>query len=62
MSETSDLPEPMSARKKPASKPQQKQASKLLRPASGTPARPAENRWLRTIRYVWDKGGAKGGR
>ena len=44
------------------------------KPVSSPPAKPAQeqtppnsliqadNRWQRTVRYGWDKGGAKGGR
>ena len=32
------------------------------RPAAPNPRLQADNRWQRTVRYGWDKGGAKGGR
>lgn len=60
------LPEdtPMAAPKNPA-------ANKRDGPAPSPPARSerainalrqAETRWQRTARYVWDKGGSRGGR
>jgi hypothetical protein len=54
----------MTARKKPP-------ASKPAGPVRGSPPRTgpaanalrqAETRWQRTARYVWDKGGSRGGR
>ncbi|EXI71403.1 MAG TPA: hypothetical protein PK440_18225 [Candidatus Accumulibacter phosphatis] len=29
---------------------------------AGNPLRQAETRWQRSARYVWDKGGSRGGR
>ncbi|EXI83165.1 MAG: hypothetical protein AW12_02627 [Candidatus Accumulibacter sp. BA-94] len=29
---------------------------------AGNPPRQAETRWQRSARYVWDKGGSRGGR
>ncbi len=32
------------------------------RPGTPNPLQQADSRWQRTVRYGWDKGGAKGGR
>jgi len=40
----------------PTSKPRQQRAP------TPNPLRQADARWQRTVRYGWDKGGAKGGR
>jgi hypothetical protein len=59
----------MPARKTPpASKPASKPASPVRKPPlpragpAGTALRQAETRWQRSARYVWDKGGSRGGR
>ena len=31
-------------------------------PVNSNPLRQADQRWQRTVRYGWDKGGARGGR
>ncbi|TLD43849.1 MAG: hypothetical protein FAZ92_03946 [Accumulibacter sp.] len=55
----------MTARKTPpASKSTRQQRSPPPPRAgpAGNPLRQAETRWQRTARYVWDKGGSRGGR
>jgi len=48
--------------KPPANKPPAK-AKPAPRPSpTVNPLRQADTRWQRTVRYGWDKGGAKGGR
>ncbi|EXI67936.1 MAG: hypothetical protein AW08_01541 [Candidatus Accumulibacter adjunctus] len=51
------------AKKPPASKPAGPARSSPARPERAVNTlRPAETRWQRTARYVWDKGGSRGGR
>ncbi|MEI7430648.1 MAG: hypothetical protein WCL27_09345 [Betaproteobacteria bacterium] len=53
---------PMTTKPKaPASRPQNPKALQK-RLAGPNPLQQADNRWQRTVRYGWDKGGAKGGR
>jgi hypothetical protein len=49
----------MSGKAKPPNRFPAKQSTLLLPPPQ---PKPADTRWQRTVRYVWDKGGAKGGR
>ncbi|HRD94744.1 hypothetical protein [Accumulibacter sp.] len=53
---TAKLARPRKATPTPKAPPQRPAA------AAGKTPRQAENRWQRTIRYGWDKGGSKGGR
>ncbi|MBS1229645.1 MAG: hypothetical protein H6R17_2922 [Proteobacteria bacterium] len=49
----------MNAKPKPPTRPAA--APKPRQPAAN-PLRQAASRWQRTVRYGWDKGGARGGR
>jgi len=48
--------------KPPANKPPTKARPAPKPGPTPNPLRQADNRWQRTVRYGWDKGGAKGGR
>ena len=48
--------------KLPAAKPPSRTQSPPVPRPTPNPAKQADSRWQRTVRYGWDKGGAKGGR
>ena len=53
----------MSLKQKPPapSSPKPKAPARASQPVAN-PLRQADSRWQRTVRYGWDKGGARGGR
>lgn len=52
----------MTAKTKARARPGAAPPSPPQKPATALPVPAATARWQRTVRYGWDKGGAKGGR
>lgn len=52
----------MKNRQKPPARHSGKTATEKDNQPVPNPLQQADNRWLRTVRYGWDKGGSRGGR